>query len=212
LTDPVRKRRRVVVLLDEIEKAHPDVLNVLLQVFDDGRLTDGEGRTVDFRSTLIIMTTNAGTAHVEKNPFGFTNTVDKDEESQAAVQAFLSPELMNRLDAIIDFHKLTKADLYEIIELLLSGLQDLLTPRNIKLVMTTPAKDLLVLHGTDEKNGARPLKRSIHNLLKQPLADLLIEGKITSGMVVDVGAEGDALVFTPRVPTTEVLVESLVSL
>jgi len=206
LTEAVRRKPYTVVLFDEIEKAHPDVFNILLQILDDGRLTDGDGNTVDFRNTIIIMTTNAGSTQIDKQPIGFAVTAKQKHQGapegvMKEIEAMFSAEFRNRLDAIIVFHKLSQLELREVVDILMKGVQEkLLDPRGIKLELTAAAKDLLVEVGTDERYGARPLKRAIETVLKQPLAKRLLNGTVRDGMTVDVDEKNKALDFAPRVP------------
>ena len=179
LTEAVRRRPNAVVLLDEIEKAHPDLFNILLQVMDDGRLTDGNGNTVDFRNVILIMTTNAGSAQIEKSSIGFTHSKDKNPDVPDRVMNELnqlfSREFRNRLDAIILFHKLDKNELVQVAEIMLTLLHEqLLKPKGITLVLDDEAKKFLVEEGTDDEFGARPMKRAIHTLIKEPLSERLI--------------------------------------
>ena len=175
LTESVRRRPYQVVLLDEIEKAHPDVFNVLLQVLDDGRLTDGQGRTVDFRNTVIIMTSNIRSPNELRDRF--------------------RPEFLNRVDEVVVFEALTREQLAEIVELQLGRLRDRLAERRIELEVTDEAKELLAEEGWDPAYGARPLKRAIQRLVENPLALRLLEGEFAEGDVVRVDAADDELVF-----------------
>jgi ATP-dependent Clp protease ATP-binding subunit ClpB len=174
LTEAVRRRPYCVVLLDEIEKAHSDVFHVLLQVLDDGRLTDGQGRTVDFKNTIVIMTSNA----------------QKDELS-----SLFRPEFLNRVDEIIDFHRLTKVHLRQIVEIQLQTLMNRLEERHIKLDLTNAAKDRLIETGYDAAFGARPLKRAIQRELETPLARKIVAGEVRDGQKVKVDVRGDAMTF-----------------
>jgi len=163
LTEAVRRRPYSVVLLDEIEKAHSDVFHVLLQVLDDGRLTDGQGRTVDFKNTIIVMTSNA----------------PKD-----ALNQLFRPEFLNRVDEMITFHRLTEPELKKIVDIQLAGLRARLAERRIELKLTDAAKNRLVKIGYDPAFGARPLKRAIQKEVETPLARKLVEGKIKDGQKV----------------------------
>jgi len=194
LTESVRRRPYQVILFDEIEKAHPDVFNVLLQVLDDGRLTDGQGRTVDFRNTLIIMTSNLGAE--------FLVNLGEDEEAEAArtqvmeiVRASFRPEFLNRVDEVILFHRLKRADMAGIIAIQLKHLDDLLADRRIVLNLEDDAIKWLAEKGYDPAYGARPLKRVIQAQLQDPLADRILSGEIHDGMTVQIGASADRLVF-----------------
>ena len=173
LTEAVRRRPYAVVLLDEIEKAHPDVFNVLLQLLDDGRLTDGQGRTVDFTNTVLIMTSNL----------------------PGEPRDFFKPEFINRIDEIVRFRELGEADLASIVLIQLRGLTERLAARRIRLEVTGAAVDLLARRGFDPAYGARPLKRVIQRDLADPLAMRVLEGKLAEGDTVTVEAEGDTLVL-----------------
>ncbi len=193
LTEAVRRRPYSVVLFDEIEKAHPEVFNVLLQVLDDGRLTDGQGRTVDFRNTVIIMTSNLGSQYI-------LDVADVDNEVERRVRQVLRehfrPEFLNRVDEIVVFHALHKEQLKAIIEIQLERLRKLLKERNVTLALTDKAKELLVQEGYDPAFGARPLKRVIQHRIADPLALQILEGKVFSGEHLLVDAVGDELTFT----------------
>jgi ATP-dependent Clp protease ATP-binding subunit ClpB len=175
LTEAVRRRPYSVVLLDEIEKAHPDVFNILLQILDDGRLTDGQGRTVDFRNTVLIMTSNVRSAE--------------------AMREIFRPEFLNRIDEIVEFHPLSKEQIGEIVELQLRRVETRLAERGLRLELTDAAKGLLAEAGWDPTYGARPLKRAIQRLLENPLALRLLEGEFAEGDTVAVDAKDGALVF-----------------
>jgi ATP-dependent Clp protease ATP-binding subunit ClpB len=201
LTEAVRRRPYQVVLLDEIEKAHPDVFNVLLQVLDDGRLTDSQGRTVDFKNTVIIMTSNIGSQIIAAS-----GVRPGDEEAYEAMKRQvtealrlqLRPEFLNRIDEVIVFHALTEADLAAIVELLQADLQRRLASQDLVLELTPAARALIAREGTDPTFGARPLKRTIQRLVENPLARALIEGRFRPGQVINVDADplGTALVFS----------------
>jgi ATP-dependent Clp protease ATP-binding subunit ClpB len=164
-----------VLLLDEIEKAHPDVFNILLQLLDDGRLTDGQGRTVDFKNTIIIMTSNA-----------------------SDLEATFRPEFLNRIDEIVTFRQLTQEQLTEIVDLQAAGLRNRLAERGIALELTDAARALLVEHGYDPAYGARPLRRTIQREVENPLALKVLSGEIGQGDTVVVGAEGDEVTLVTR--------------
>jgi ATP-dependent Clp protease ATP-binding subunit ClpB len=192
LTEAVRRRPYSVILFDEIEKAHPEVFNVFLQVLDDGRLTDGQGRTVDFRNTIPIMTSNIGSQFI----------LDADDltEMRARVMEALRqnfrPEFLNRVDDIVIFDRLDKEQLREIAEILLSGVRKRLAERNISIALSDAAADVLINEGYDPAYGARPLKRVIQRRLIDPLAMKVLTGEVRDGDHVMVEAEGDNLVFT----------------
>ncbi len=194
LTEAVRRRPYQVVLFDEVEKAHPDVFNVLLQVLDDGRLTDGQGRTVDFRNTLIIMTSNLGADIMANQPEGEDSTAVRGQVMEVVKMVF-RPEFINRLDDILLFHRLTRAHMTGIVEIQLRRLQTLLDDRKIVLNLDEAAKVWLGDTGYDPVYGARPLKRVIQNALQNTLAQMILEGSIADGQTVQVSAgEGGLLV------------------
>jgi ATP-dependent Clp protease ATP-binding subunit ClpB len=182
LTEAVRRRPYSVILLDEIEKAHNEVFDVLLQILDDGRLTDGHGRTVDFRNTVLIMTSNL--------------------RSRDQMRDFFRPEFLNRIDEIVEFHQLTREQLAEIVELQLARLRTRLADRGISLELTDPAKEMLAEAGWDPTYGARPLKRAIQRLVENPLALRLLEGEFSDGDTVRVDAEDGEITFE-KVRTAE---------
>ena len=202
LTEAVRRRPYQVVLFDEIEKAHPDVFNVLLQVLDDGRLTDGQGRTVDFRNTLIIMTSNLGSEVLASQPDGEDSGAVRDQVMEV-VRAAFRPEFLNRLDEILLFHRLTRPQMSGIVEIQLARLADLLADRKISLELDQAAKDWLAERGYDPVYGARPLKRVIQRELQNPLAGLILEGEIGDGDSVEVTADADGLIVNGRVLSAE---------
>jgi ATP-dependent Clp protease ATP-binding subunit ClpB len=175
LTEAVRRRPYSVVLLDEIEKAHPDVFNVLLQILDDGRLTDGQGRTVDFRNTVLIMTSNVRSAEQVRDVF--------------------RPEFLNRIDEIVEFEPLSREQIAEIVELQLRRLRERLAERGLRLELTEAAKAVLAKASWDPTYGARPLKRAIQRLVENPLALRLLEGDFAEGDTVLVDAADGELVF-----------------
>jgi ATP-dependent Clp protease ATP-binding subunit ClpB len=191
LTEAVRRRPYAVVLLDEIEKAHPDVFNVLLQVLDDGRLTDGQGRTVDFRNTVIILTSNLGTEFLSVGEDGDEKRARA--QAMAAVRGHFRPEFLNRLDEIILFHRLTRSNMDRIVTIQISRLEKLLADRKITISLDKKATDWLGNAGYDPVYGARPLKRVIQRRLQDPLAQLLLEGRIADGAHVSVSASKTGL-------------------
>jgi len=185
------------VLFDEIEKAHPDVFNVLLQVLDDGRLTDGQGRTVDFRNTLIIMTSNLGAEYLVS--LGETEDVDKvRDEVMGVVRASFRPEFLNRVDEVILFHRLRRQDMGQIVAIQLKRLEKLLTDRKITLDLDADAVEWLAAKGYDPAYGARPLKRVIQKELQDPLAEKILLGDILDGSTVKVTAGSDRLNFRSK--------------
>jgi ATP-dependent Clp protease ATP-binding subunit ClpB len=200
LTEHVRRRPYSVILFDEIEKGHPDVFNTLLQILDDGRLTDGQGRTVDFKNTVIIMTSNVG-SHIihDANPIGFSVNQKVKNNSQEEVRKRLlealrqtfRPEFLNRVDDIIVFNTLSKEHLEVIIDLQLKRIEKMLAERGLKLVVTKAAKELIISDGYDPNFGARPMRRSIQRLVQDPLALRLLAGEYLAGETVVVDTDGD---------------------
>jgi ATP-dependent Clp protease ATP-binding subunit ClpB len=201
LTEAVRRRPYQVVLFDEIEKAHPDVFNVLLQVLDDGRLTDGQGRTVDFRNTLIIMTSNLGSEFLVNQPEGEDTSAVR-EQVMGTVRAHFRPEFLNRVDEIILFHRLQKSEMGRIVEIQFGRLTKLLEDRKIVLTLDAAARDWLAAKGWDPAYGARPLKRVIQRSLQDPLAEMILEGSVKDGDRVAIAAEGNVLTFDGKAPQT----------
>jgi ATP-dependent Clp protease ATP-binding subunit ClpB len=200
LTEQVRRHPYSVILFDEIEKAHPDVFNVLLQILEDGRLTDGKGRTVDFRNTVLVMTSNVGSTAIFELAHRDPELARK--EAMEALRAAFRPEFINRIDDIVIFNPLGKEQLERIVELLLRGVLHLLAERQITLELTPAAKELLVREGYDPAYGARPLRRTIQRLIQDPLAMQILEGKVLPGdrVRVDRDAQKDAMRFE-RVPS-----------
>jgi ATP-dependent Clp protease ATP-binding subunit ClpB len=192
LTEAVRRRPYQVILFDEVEKAHPDVFNVLLQVLDDGRLTDGQGRTVDFRNTLIILTSNLGSEYLAAQKEGEITGTARDQVMNAVRQAF-RPEFLNRLDEIILFNRLSRKDMTGIVEIQLRRLEALLADRKLELKLDQKAKEWLAEAGYDPVYGARPLKRVIQRELQNPLATMILEGRFKPGEAISVSADKDGL-------------------
>jgi ATP-dependent Clp protease ATP-binding subunit ClpB len=186
-----------VILFDEIEKAHHDVFNVLLQLLDDGRLTDGQGRTVDFRNTVIIMTSNIGSHFIQE--MALTDTEGMRKRVMEAVQQHFRPEFLNRVDEIIIFQSLSVAQIKSIVEIQLGLLRKRLAERHITLTLTEAAKEAIAIAGFDPVYGARPLKRAIQRQVQDPLAQKLLSGEFKEGeqIVVDVDPDG-ALTFTKQ--------------
>ncbi len=201
LTEAVRRRPYQVVLFDEIEKAHPDVFNVLLQVLDDGRLTDGQGRTVDFRNTLIVMTSNLGSEFLVNQPEGEDTSAVRDQV-MATVRAHFRPEFLNRVDEIILFHRLQKSEMGRIVEIQFSRLTKLLEDRKIVLTLDAAARDWLAAKGWDPAYGARPLKRVIQRQVQDPLAEMILAGEVRDGDHVAISTEGNVLTFNGKAPQT----------
>ncbi|HEY7615347.1 MAG TPA: AAA family ATPase, partial [Terriglobales bacterium] len=198
LTEQVRRRPYAVILFDEIEKAHPDVFNVLLQMMDDGRLTDGKGRTVDFRNTVIIMTSNIGSAFLQAENLRTPEAFEKaTKEVMSALHGHFKPEFLNRVDDIIVFSPLGKEQLVKIIELRLEDVRRLLAERKISLELTDAARELLFTEGFDPNFGARPLKRAIQKLVQDPLALKILDGEVLHGdhVVVDADKRAGKMTF-----------------
>ena len=207
LTKAVRQRPYSVVLFDEIEKAHPDVFNILLQILEEGRLTDAQGRTVDFRNTVIIMTSNVGAREISApttlgfSPEGKAGLSDKEIKSRVMgeVKKLFRPEFLNRIDEIIVFKSLTQEQIVEIAKLMVADLRERLIAHNMTINLTDDAYKLIAKEGTDAAYGARPLRRAIQRLLEDPLSEELLEGKWTSGSVIqaNVSEDGESLAFVP---------------
>jgi ATP-dependent Clp protease ATP-binding subunit ClpB len=194
LTEAVRRRPFQVILFDEIEKAHADVFNVLLQVLDDGRLTDGHGRTVDFRNTIIVLTSNLGSDFLAAQPEGEETGTVFDSVMEIVHQAF-RPEFLNRLDEILLFHRLSREHMTGIVEIQLGHLRALLAERKVSIELDETARSWLAGAGYDPVYGARPLKRVIQRQLQNPLANILLEGRIGEGDTVQVSANERGLVI-----------------
>ncbi len=206
LTEAVRRKPYSVILLDEIEKAHPDVFNILLQIFDDGHLTDARGRRVDFRNTIIVMTSNIGSETIRKrSTLGFMPQNDDTKAQQKSYETMkdklqdelkkaFRPEFLNRIDAVLVFHTLTKEHIRQIVDLNLMNVSKQLAEKGIKLEVTESAKDLLGDKGYDEVFGARPLRRVIQNLVEDKLSDSLLRGHFREGDTAVVDREGDDIV------------------
>ena len=201
LTEAVRRRPYQVVLFDEVEKAHPDVFNVLLQVLDDGRLTDGQGRTVDFRNVVIILTSNIGAEYLVNQPEGEKTSVVRDKV-MTMVRAHFRPEFLNRIDAIILFQRLQKAEMGRIVDIQFGRLQKILDDRKITLSLDAKARDWLAAKGWDPAYGARPLKRVIQRYVQDPLAEMILNGDVRDGATVKISAGKDGLTFNGKRPTT----------
>lgn len=203
LTEMVRRKPYSVILLDEIEKAHPDVFNILLQIFEEGHLTDSQGKRVDFKNTVIVMTSNLGAREIQKNtPMGFKkiNTEDlsydeiKEKVMSELKQAF-RPEFLNRVDEVIVFHKLQKQQVYNIMDLMMSRVQQQLELQGITIELKKNAKELLLEKGYDSSMGARPMRRCIQNLIEDPISEKLISGEIRSGQKIEVSAKDKKMHF-----------------
>jgi ATP-dependent Clp protease ATP-binding subunit ClpC len=193
LTEAVRRKPYCVLLLDEIEKAHPDVFNILLQILEDGRLTDSQGRTVDFRHAIVIMTSNIGASEIARNtPLGFAVSDDETgityddmkNRIMGELKKVFRPEFLNRIDDVIVFHKLQKDEIKQIVDLLLRRIRESMADRGLQLELTEEAKDLLVEKGWDPAMGARPLRRAIQRYIEDPLADFVLRAELTPGATV----------------------------
>ena len=215
LTEAVRRKPFSVVLFDEIEKAHPDVFNTLLQILEEGRLTDAQGRSVDFKNTVIIMTSNLGTRDLHKKAVGF-HVEDEEvgyeymkEKVTEELKKHFRPEFINRLDEIIVFHELTMDELKLIVDLMLERVREQLDAQHLDLALTDDAKEYLGSKGYDPELGARPLRRAIQRLLEDPLSERVLLGEFKAGMTILVGldAENEELTFegisSPDTPAVE---------
>jgi ATP-dependent Clp protease ATP-binding subunit ClpB len=194
LTEAVRRRPYSVVLFDEIEKANPEVLNVMLQLLDDGRLTDGKGRTVDFKNTVVIMTSNVGSHFIAERVGSGTTDLDEGTRRQVmeTLRAHFRPEFLNRVDEIIIFHPLSREEMRKIIDIQLRGLMKRLEDRKIRVELTDRAKDLLIAEGYDPTYGARPLKRTIQRRILDPLAMRVLQGEFRDGETIRIDVvDGD---------------------
>ena len=209
LTEQVRRRPYSVILLDEVEKAHPEVFNALLQIMDDGRLTDGQGRTVDFKNTVVIMTSNAGGADLKRAVrIGFSpvkHADERDEQHEAmrskameGLKRMFRPEFINRIDQIVVFHSLGKNELYRIVDLLLAQVRSRLAEQKIELVVSDEVRDLLLREGYDEEYGARPLRRAIQTHVDDVLADAVLAGTIVHGQVASLVVQDDKIAIEPQ--------------
>jgi ATP-dependent Clp protease ATP-binding subunit ClpC len=207
LTEAIRRRPYSVILFDEIEKAHRDVFNILLQVMDDGILTDAQGRRVDFRNTVLIMTSNLGSkAITDRASLGFgRKDIDSEESYQemkskvmSEVKETFRPEFLNRLDDVIVFHQLSKENVEKIADLMIEELRERLSERDIKIELTSPAKELLINEGYDPKYGARPLRRTIERMVENPISDKILEGEFAKGDTIRVDSKDGAMVFSKR--------------
>jgi ATP-dependent Clp protease ATP-binding subunit ClpB len=200
LTEAIRRRPYAVILFDEIEKAHPDVFNILLQVMDDGRLTDAKGRTVDFKNTVLIMTSNLGAALLTGEALKTEKNFDQASESVMRVlREHFRPEFLNRVDDIVIFHPLGAAQLAKILDLRLDDVGKLLEERQISLELTEPARQLILAAGSDAAYGARPLKRALQRMVQDPLAIKILSGEVQHGAHVQIGVdrESNQLKFKP---------------
>ena len=202
LTEAVRRRPFRVILFDEIEKAHPEVFGILLQILEDGHLTDGHGRTVDFRNTVVIMTSNLGTQDMGRPAMGFQRTDGAEGEwerlkasAEEGLKQTFRPELINRIDEIIVFHPLTQEQILQIVDLMVAEVQERLKEHDITIELTQAARESLAKKGFDPVYGARPLRRAIQRLLENPLAKDIVSGRVQESDRLLVEVEADALVF-----------------
>ena len=201
LTEKIRRKPYSVILFDEIEKAHPDVMNMLLQILEDGRLTDSQGRTVNFKNTVIIMTSNIGARLItEKKSLGFTNSSEEDENKEyeeikknvmAELKKQLRPEFINRIDDIIVFHKLNDEEINSIIDLLLKNVEQRLVEQGLNIKIDKSVKELIAKKGVDKEFGARPLRRAIQNIVEDKLAEEILDGNIKPGLEAKLVAKDD---------------------
>jgi ATP-dependent Clp protease ATP-binding subunit ClpC len=207
LTEAIRRRPYRVILFDEIEKAHPEVWNALLQILDDGRLTDGQGRIVDFRNTVLIMTSNLGTEYIRKSgTLGFLQRSDNQEEREAhdkiekALKSTFRPEFLNRIDEIITFSELSREEMLEIVDLQMKEIEERLSERSLGVELTPSAREWLANEGFDPAFGARPLRRALQKNVESPLSVSLLSGEFKAGdtVVVDVDPESQKLIFRPQ--------------
>ena len=213
LTDAVRRKPYCVVLLDEIEKAHPDVFNLLLQIMEDGRLTDGQGRTVDFRNAVLIMTSNAGAQQLANTrPLGFAGNEagerkNRKEQVLAEIKNVFRPEFLNRVDEILVFNSLGRQELELIADNMLRELNQRLTGNGLSIELTAPARELLLKEGSDSKYGARPLRRALRKLVEDPLSDLFLAGKFHSGDKIIAEAADKKMDFHMAIEGAQFLLE-----
>jgi ATP-dependent Clp protease ATP-binding subunit ClpB len=196
LSEAVRRRPYSVVLLDEVEKAHPDVFNILLQVLDDGRITDSQGRTVDFRNTIIVMTSNIGSEHILSVAGDDSQYEEMQKRVTDALRGHFRPEFVNRVDDIIIFHTLSRAELRKIVVIQLKRIERLLADQKIKLELSSKAQDYLADVGYDPVYGARPLKRAIQRQLENAIATKLLENTFVEGDTIVIDCVDKALTFT----------------
>ena len=194
LTEKVKRKPYSIILLDEIEKAHPDVFNILLQVLDDGKLTDSQGNTVSFQNTIIIMTSNAG-SNLNNNSIGFAKqTVDTSKIEENLKQVF-RPEFLNRIDEIIVFDSLTKPELIQIVELMLKDTKKALAEKNMTLEVSESAKEFILEKGTNLKFGARPLRRAIQRYVEDEISEMILRNEVHEGQNITVNFENENLKF-----------------
>ena len=204
LTDAVDQTPHAVLLLDEIEKAHPDLFNILLQIMDHGKLTDNNGKSVDFRNVILIMTTNAGAQELSKKAIGFNRETNEGADVEA-IEKLFSPEFRNRLDAIIPFAPLEHDVIRLVVDKFIMQLDAQLAERNVEIELSEAARDWLAKRGYDRNYGARPLTRVVQEHIKKPLADQLLFGELTGGGLALVDVENDVLVVTVKTPPQKAL-------
>jgi ATP-dependent Clp protease ATP-binding subunit ClpC len=209
LTEKVRRRPYCVVLFDEIEKAHPDIFNSLLQILEEGRLTDGQGRVVDFKNTVIIMTTNLGTRDISKGAMGFSLEGDSENDYDRMrgkvneeLKKHFKPEFLNRVDETIVFPQLSQLELVQIVDLFIAKLGKRLEDRDMTITLTPAAKQRLIELGYDPALGARPLRRAVQREIEDKLSEKIVRGELVSASHVDVDLVGDEFVFTDKVRQT----------
>ena len=210
LTEKIRRKPYSVILFDEIEKAHPDVMNMLLQILDDGRLTDSNGRTVNFKNTVIIMTSNIGARIItDKKTLGFSNETKNDGENKneqkeyenikkevmAELKREFRPEFINRIDEIIVFHKLNDEEISKIIQLMLNEVKNRMKAQKYEIEFSPKVKELIAKKGIDKAFGARPLKRTIQNLVEDKIAEAILDGVVKKGKLAKLDCEGDEVVI-----------------
>ena len=194
LTEKVKRKPYSIILLDEIEKAHQDVFNILLQILDDGRLTDAQGNTVSFENTIIIMTSNAG-SNLNTNSIGFGKSSLDKNKIESALKDIFRPEFLNRVDEIISFNSLSKEELLQIVDLLLKNTKEALENKNIKLDVSDEAKRYILEKGTDLKYGARPLRRAIQRYVEDEISEMILRGEVSENNTIKVELDGDKLTF-----------------
>lgn len=205
LTEAVRRKPYSVILFDEIEKAHPDVFNILLQLLDDGRLTDNQGRTVDFKNTIVIMTSNIGSSYlIENTKEDGTIAEEIKEQVTGELKNYFRPEFLNRIDDVIVFAALTLEQVSKIIELTVKSLEKRLADRNISLLLTEEAKAFIARQAYDPQYGARPVKRYLQKYVETEIASMMIRGDLAAGEQVVIESDGEKLTFRPQAMGKEI--------
>jgi ATP-dependent Clp protease ATP-binding subunit ClpA len=195
LITKLQEHPNAILLFDEIEKAHPDVANILLQLMDNGYVTGSNGKKADGRNAIIILTSNLGSADNDRNAVGF-GSLERGDETNGAINSFFKPEFRNRLDGIIKFGKLDQLTMAKIVKKFIDELNSLLKDKNVAVKVNADAAELLIKKGFNRKMGARPLQRTIDEMIKKPLSKEILFGKLTNGGIVEVGAKGDELVLS----------------